>query len=121
MRATSSASMPVGWMSNAWPLSISASQTLTASAHGIQISYPRSPVYPVREISTGTPAMLPRVTRKYLRLATSACATFLSSLPDVGPCRARAAVFSETSSIFTSMPSALILSQRRLGSAAVIL
>ena len=77
-------------------------------------------MYPVREISTGTPAIEPFVTRKYLRLATSACATFLSSPPEVGPCSASAAVFSDTSSMATSIPSALIRSQRRFGSAAVI-
>jgi len=35
---TSSASIPAAWISNCLPLSISASQTLTASFHGIQIS-----------------------------------------------------------------------------------
>src|SRR5262249_17225138 len=95
------------------------SHTFTASRHGTQISYPRSPVYPVREMSTGEPLILPEVTRKYLRFAMSASAATFSTCPEVGPCSARAAVFSEISSICTSMFRPFCLNQRRLGSAAV--
>src|SRR5215211_825258 len=48
------------------------------------------PVYPVREMSTSTPAMVPLVTRKYLRVSMFACATARSSRADVGPCSASA-------------------------------
>src|SRR5439155_11188795 len=76
------------------------------------------------EMSTGTPAILPLVIRKYFRLAMSvweapASATDLSSLPEVGPCRASAATCSEISEIWTSIFKPFWRNQRRLGSAAV--
>jgi hypothetical protein len=46
-------------------------------------------------------------------------ATARSSFADVGPCSAIAATASDTSSIWTFMPSAFWRNQRRLGSAAV--
>ncbi len=49
-------------------------------------------MYPVREMSTGTPAILPLVLRKYLRFGMSASATLFSNLADAGPCSASAAV-----------------------------
>ena len=65
------------------------------------------------------PAIFPEVTLKYLRFSTSASATAFRRRPDVGPCSARAATCSETSSIFTSRPRAFWWNHRRLGSAAV--
>src|SRR5688500_1659777 len=70
-------------------------------------------------MSTGTPAMVPLVTLKYLSDVTSASATCCMSSPDVGPCTASAATVSDTSSISTSSPAAFCTNQRRLGSAAV--
>ena len=110
IRATSSASMPVGRMSKAVPRAISASQTRSAPSCSTHISYPRSPVYPVREICTGTPSIAPRVMRKYLRPSMSASATERSSPPEVGPCSANAASDSLISSMVTFRP-ARILSQ----------
>src|SRR5215470_6047869 len=106
-------------MSNCLPLAISTSHTFTTSCHDTQISYPKSPMYPVREISTDTPLILPEVTRKYFRFAMLASAATFSNCPEVGPCSASAAVFSEISSICTSMFKPFCLNQRRLGSAAV--
>jgi len=73
----------------------------------------------VREISTLTPPIVPFVTRKYFSRSMSADVTARSSCADVGPCRATAAMASETSSISTRMPVAFCVNQRRLGSAAV--
>src|SRR5258708_4466918 len=106
-------------MSNALPFATSASHTLTASRQGIHTSNPKSPVYPVREMSTGTPAIFPCVTRKYFRFVMSASAASCSTFPDIGPCSASAAVCSEISSIVTFSASAFCQNHRRLGSAAV--
>ena len=76
-------------------------------------------MYPVREMSTGTPAIDPLVARKYFSESRSAVATLRSNRPDVGPCSASAATVSEMSSISTFSPDALPVSQRRLGCAAV--
>jgi hypothetical protein len=62
-----------------------ASHTVTADSAGIQISYPRSPVYPVREISTATPLMCPLVTRKYRSASISASLRRAARQADVGP------------------------------------
>ena len=76
--------MPAGRASNAWPTSTSRSHTSMARSHGIQISYPRSPVYPVRETSTGMPAMVP-VRRKYFKPDRSTLPAAEISRADVGP------------------------------------
>ena len=77
-------------------------------------------MYPVREISTGTPRRRAGVTRKYLRFATSAPSTHFSRIARlVGPCRARAPSRSEMSSTVTCSPWLFMWIQRRLGSAAV--
>ena len=60
-------------------------------------------------MSTGTPAILPWVTRKYFKFEMSASAAARSNFPAVGPCNANAAVCSEMSSMFTSRPSAILL------------
>src|ERR1039458_8804457 len=67
-------------------------------------------------MSTGTPAILPLVLRKYFRFSMSASAMLFSSFPDVGPCNASAATSSVMSSTWTSSPIAFWRNQRRLGS-----
>ena len=71
MRSMSSASSPNGRTPNPCIDVHSASHTLSASLLRIHTSNPRSPLYPVREIVTGEPAMLPVVTPKYGIVATA--------------------------------------------------
>ena len=103
------------------PSRISVSQTSNADPAGIHISYPRSPVYPVREISTGTPSdMAARHAEVSPAHSTSAIGGGAqASAPDIGPCSASAAICSDMSSTSTSRPAAFWRSHRRLGSAAV--
>ena len=68
MRAMSKAWRPVGVIPNDFPFSKSRSQTVKASFGSIQISYPRSPVYPVREIDTGISPKEVSIIQKNLRL-----------------------------------------------------
>ena len=79
-------------------------------------------MYPVREMSTGTPAMVPLVTRKYLSVSMSARRSWRSSAPEVGPCTASAATVSDTSSIDTSSPDGVLHepSQARIGGSPAI-
>src|SRR5207302_10071996 len=84
-----------------------------------KITDPRSPAYPVREMSTGMPATLQLGTLKYVSLEIPAWDTVFIRRPDVGPWSASAATFSEMSSIRTSIFRPFWQNQRKLGSAAV--
>ena len=74
------------------PLSISKSQTAKASLGFIQISYPKSPVYPVREIDTGISSKCVSIIQKNFRLSKLSDETAFKISLEFGPCSASAAV-----------------------------
>ena len=75
----------------------------------------------MREIVTGTSAMVVWTSRKYFSVPKSAGETCCSTARASGPCSASAPRRSEMSSIATSIPTAFIESQRMFGSALVSL
>ena len=91
-----------------------------ASLVSIQISYPRSPVYPVREMDTGISLNIVSIIQKNLRLFKESLETALRIFLELGPWSANAAVVTESSEIIKSMPNALYSSHSRFGSALVI-
>src|SRR5438094_1903303 len=104
IRAMSSASIPAGVMSCPRPFSRTASHSASARSRSTQISYPRSPVYPVREMWTGIPSNFVRTNRKYFSFWTAPSAPSSKIARDEGPWRANAPMSSETSFTSTSRP-----------------
>ena len=78
-----------------------------ASLGSIQISYPRSPVYHVREMDTGISLNIVSIIQKNLRLSRDSLETALRISLELGPCSANAAVVTESSEIVKSIPDAL--------------
>src|SRR2546425_1046268 len=120
IRATSRASMPAGVMSYPAPFVMSASQSASARSRSTQISYPRSPVYPVREIWTGMPSNFVFTNRKYFIFWTAPSAPSSRIARDDGPCKASAPISSDTSVTVTSRPIPASCNHFRFGSADVI-
>ena len=73
----------------------------------------------MRETVAGSSATVVSITRKYLSVVRSAGHSCSSTARESGPCSESAPVFSDTSSIATSMPTAFMWSQRSEESALV--
>jgi hypothetical protein len=101
IRETSIAVKPVGSIRYGFPAAVTASQTRGPSSLSTQISYPRSPVYPVLEICTSTPSSFARARLKNLSLPISSPATCFRISRELGPCSARAPSRAVLSSIVT--------------------
>src|SRR3989442_292404 len=117
MRATSKASIPAGVMSCPAPFVMRASQSASARSRSTQISSPRSPVYPVREIWTGIPSNFVFPNRKYFIFWTAPSAPSSRIARDDGPCKASAPISSDTSVTVTSRPIPASCNHFRFGSA----